>query len=314
MNTRQRLGLSLAPLLLRIALAVVFIWAGAVKLMTTMPVKGQDAAILANMGIGLKTGPLSPAVVPARSKPSDPAAPAGMQPPERPLPAPGAEPKKPGNPSRAEPPLRPEAKPIIVTQAEPSPSGMPMPLLALAAPASPSASAPASASTAPAYTAEQFPDAQEVLAVYGIAIGLHKASIPGGPAGSTMALVPAAFGQGSVPIYLAWAAGITELAGGALVLIGLFTRFWSFAIACVMLVAMWMTQIGPAIQSGDTFLLVLPRHEWNRMDLFVPLLFQFTLFMMALALTILGAGSASVDGAPGAPSGGGSGGPAKKPA
>lgn len=309
MNTRQRLGLSLAPLLLRIALAVVFIWAGAVKLMTTMPVKGQDAAILANMGIGLKTGPLSPAVIPAPSKPSDPAAPAGMQPPERPLPAPGAEPRKPGNPSRAEPPLRPEAKPIIVTQREAAPSAMPMPLLALAAPAS----APASASAAPAYTADQFPDAQEVLAVYGIAIGLHKASIPGGPAGSTMALVPAAFGQGSVPIYLAWAAGITELAGGALVLIGLFTRFWSFAIACVMLVAMWMTQIGPAIQSGDTFLFILPNHPWNRMDLFVPFMFQFTLFMMALALTILGAGSASVDGAPSAVSGG-SAGPAKKPA
>jgi uncharacterized membrane protein YphA (DoxX/SURF4 family) len=36
---------------LRLALGVIFIWAGVTKVVTTMPVKGDDAAMLGNMGV-----------------------------------------------------------------------------------------------------------------------------------------------------------------------------------------------------------------------------------------------------------------------
>src|SRR6185436_5271861 len=40
-----------------------------------------------------------------------------------------------------------------------------------------------------------------------------------------------------VPAFFAWAAGLSEFAGGALLALGLFTRISSFFIACTMLTA-----------------------------------------------------------------------------
>src|SRR4051812_2087450 len=51
-----------APLILRICLGLIFIWAGLGKLMDTFPVKGQDAADLANMGVNMAAAtPVAPA-------------------------------------------------------------------------------------------------------------------------------------------------------------------------------------------------------------------------------------------------------------
>ncbi|QKK07291.1 MAG: hypothetical protein HND58_03365 [Planctomycetota bacterium] len=51
MRKRDSAGLAIAPLFLRLVLAVVFIWAGLGKFVHTFPVQGEDAAILANYGV-----------------------------------------------------------------------------------------------------------------------------------------------------------------------------------------------------------------------------------------------------------------------
>src|SRR5690606_33209558 len=60
MNHRQRLAVGVAPLLLRVALAITFIWAGLGKVAATMPVSGQAAATLANMGVSIPNAPVLP--------------------------------------------------------------------------------------------------------------------------------------------------------------------------------------------------------------------------------------------------------------
>ena len=44
-------GSLLAPIMLRVVIGLIFIWAGLGKLSTEMPVSGQAAATLANMGV-----------------------------------------------------------------------------------------------------------------------------------------------------------------------------------------------------------------------------------------------------------------------
>ena len=93
----------------------------------------------------------------------------------------------------------------------------------------------------------------------------------------------AAFTAGDAPLGLrpAWAwlgaAAVSELVGGALVLIGLMTRLGALAIACVMLVAMF------GVHWGSFFL--------NNQGIE----YTVALLGMALALLIAGGGQASVD-------------------
>ena len=94
---------------------------------------------------------------------------------------------------------------------------------------------------------------------------------------------------------LALAAALTELIGGILVLVGLLTRFSAFGLTNVMLVAMWLTGFGPAIQSGSTRLGFLPDYPWFGSDQWTLLLFQFSLCGAALALVFAGPGTLSMD-------------------
>jgi putative oxidoreductase len=93
----------------------------------------------------------------------------------------------------------------------------------------------------------------------------------------------AAFTAGEAPLGLrpAWAwlgaAAISELVGGVLVLIGLLTRLGAFAIACVMLVAMF------GVHWGSFFL-------GNK-----GIEYTVALLGMALALLIAGGGQVSID-------------------
>lgn len=110
-----------------------------------------------------------------------------------------------------------------------------------------------------------------------------------------MTLVPAKAADGQTPVMLAWGAAITELAGGVAILIGLFTRLCALAIAVVMGVAMWLTQIGPAVAGGGALLGFLPRHDAFDIAAWQPLLWQFSLLGAALALLFAGAGAISLD-------------------
>jgi putative oxidoreductase len=93
----------------------------------------------------------------------------------------------------------------------------------------------------------------------------------------------AEFATGDAPLGLrpGWlwlgAAAISELVGGALVLIGLATRLGAFAVACVMLVAMFGVHWGAFFMGNKG------------------IEYTVALLGMALALVIAGGGQASVD-------------------
>ena len=116
------------------------------------------------------------------------------------------------------------------------------------------------------------------LGVIFIAHGAQKVfGVWGGPGWSKFTSFPTPFGF-MRPAWL-WmgAAAVAELAGGALVLLGLFTRVGAFLIASVMLVAMFGV-------------------HWKG-GLFLPGGYEYTLALlgMSVALVIAGGGRASVD-------------------
>jgi len=257
MNYRQRMGLGVAPLLLRLALAVTFIWAGLGKIMTEIPVSGARAAALANMGVTVPGAPVLPA--PAAADPSTNSG--------DPQPADGFRDPPPGVNSLA--------------------------------PGAPSGGAAPAATTPPPlrYAAVDFPEPVNVRALYGIALHLHAAANPlPTPDGHTPpALWPARLAQDATPRYLAWIVTLTELIGGFLLLIGLLTRLSALGVALVMMGAIWLDQIGPAVQAGQTVLGFLPNRPAFDVEAWRPLLLQFTLLMAALAVVLAGSGTLAID-------------------
>ncbi|MBK7403716.1 MAG: DoxX family protein [Phycisphaerales bacterium] len=96
------------------------------------------------------------------------------------------------------------------------------------------------------------------------------------------------------PVRFAWAVSLTELIGGILVGVGLLTRIGAMGLAGVMLGALWLTTFGPALQTGDTMLGFLPKHDPFGPEWMVPVL-QVTLLCAALSLLFAGPGTMSLD-------------------
>jgi uncharacterized membrane protein YphA (DoxX/SURF4 family) len=253
-----------APVLIRLALGVTFLWAGLAKVLGTMSVGPESAAALANMGA---TVPKSPAA---------PGAPIT----NTPAPSPSASPP-------------PDAVPPATT---PGPGQDPMPADKFSTPGDPARPGGSALSgPTPLDYAAQTP----VKQVYGLALAIHGAANPPARADGSvpMATWPRTLGSGAWPVRLAYAVVIVELVGGAMVLMGLLTRAWAAALAGVMLGAIWLTQMGPAIQSGNTALGLFPAHAAWDMQAWMPLLWNFALLMMALALVVGGAGRLAIDNA-----------------
>lgn len=262
-----------APIPLRFVLAATFIWAGLGKIVATFPVQGEQAALLANMDYKFPAAPHTPPPAPT------PADPGEAQPPADPAPAP-ATPAENGSPET--PSARDRAPPDPLAAA-PSPYR-----LALANQA------------AVSKTAADFPDPIEVKRLYGLALLTYTAAHPApNPDGTTPRPIwPEWAARDSWPIVLAWAAAITELAAGILVLVGLLTRLSALSLASVMAVAMWLTEFGPAIQAGQTVLGFLPQRDpWDPLA-WKTLLWQLSLFGAALALAFAGPGALAIDRAP----------------
>ena len=321
------LGPSIAPIFLRIALGVTFLWAGIGKMEATMTVKGEQAATLATMGVERirdeapprKTRrPTTPEPAPATTAPPEstetpinPATtvtPAPMGPPE-PVPAPEAKPAaKPSEPTQSPNGPKPDAPPPDAPKpADPAPVPQPprasgalaVPMLAqMTAPSiSPGAGTP---DPNRVYQAAEFPDEIEIPRVYGLALLLHKAANPpasADPASASqmMRLWPQSIGKGMWPVRLAWMVAITEVVAGLFVLVGLLTRASAIALAGTMLGAIWLTEIGPAMQAGSTVLGILPDRDPFSVDAWRPLLWQLSLFMGAMALVVLGSGALGFD-------------------
>ncbi|MBL8764975.1 MAG: DoxX family protein [Phycisphaerae bacterium] len=340
MPTRERLASGISPLFIRLALALTFIWAGLGKLFEDMEVKGQTAAMLANMGLSLPRAakpepakppapvpspaanpapapvptptppPPNPAPAPKEPAPAPgPATPPPAQP--QPQPAPQTPPPAPTPAPPAPPAPQPTTPPATPPQPQPAPTpkdpGTPPPTPPPANPETPKRPAafapplgafesqPASASSEA--TADQFPDPIKVRRVYGLALLLKTAAFPAPDekGQAVPAYWPRDLAQGTWPVNLAWSVAITELAGGTLLLIGMLTRLAALALGGTMIGAVWLTQIGPAVQSGKTVLGFLPDRSAFDIQAWQTPLWQVALLAMALSVVFSGAGALSID-------------------
>lgn len=343
MGLRERIALAWPPLVLRFGLALVFIWAGLGKVLEFTTLSGTEASTLAAMGVTVPgtTLPTPPAAPPSKSDAPKPAGPDSPLP--APEPAPGA-PDKPADKPAEKPADKPEgsAKGRTNSGKRPNPAVPDAGAGSGSKTASPApttsrgvirtahadlpgelGSPPAAARTQdapaagnqpsnPGTPAKTSPDGSRVRVVYRLALMLHGASKPGTSESGkpTIALWPAQLSAGNYPVYLAWAVTLTELVGGFFVLLGVLTRLSALGIASVMGGAIWLTQIGPAVQSGKALLGFLPTH--GAFDpAWMPLQFQVALLCMSVALLFAGPGVAALDNVL---FGGGDGGPKKKPA
>jgi uncharacterized membrane protein YphA (DoxX/SURF4 family) len=143
-------------------------------------------------------------------------------------------------------------------------------------------------------TAADYPGPVPCRAMWGIALAVHHAA-HSAPGGAQMRLWPQTLGEGLWPKCFAVAVLIAELGGGACMVIGLFTRLAAFAGAGVMLGAIWLTQIGPAVQSGQTLLGFLPAHDVWDARAWMPMAWQTSLLGSSLALMCLGCGALALD-------------------
>jgi uncharacterized membrane protein YphA (DoxX/SURF4 family) len=274
MTFRERLALHLAPWPLRLALGATFIWVGLGKIDAYEPAKPEDRAALVEMGVLL-----------GESRPASTEPKLEAKPDSKPLPKAETkdEPKPDPKPSAPPPPLKKDG-----------------PTAWLDNPETTDPHAPRIVRTAQAAT----PKVEELVRRMhpSIAMRVYRASrgeVPGveAPKEPTKPWIywPAFLGKGAWPMYQAWMVSLTEMIGGALVLVGLFTRLASVMLVFVMLGAMWLTQIGPAIASGQTVLGVLPNHDAYDVRAWMPFFWQLALMGGALALTLSGAGSLSLD-------------------
>jgi uncharacterized membrane protein YphA (DoxX/SURF4 family) len=268
MSLARSSAYSAAPIPLRLIIAVTFVWAGLGKFIATMPVQGEQAALLANMGVSL------PAPAPDADAPDQDTVP------------------EPADQPESEPaPTRDDGAPDTPTGDDPPPPGGSLPPLMQAAGAAPATT------QAPGFTAGDFPEPVEVSRLHGLALLTYGAAHPGTADDGTpiKPIWPEWAARDHWPVTLAWTAAITELAAAVLILVGLLTRLSALSIAGVMLTAAWLTELGPAIQSGDTLLGFLPSRPLWDPGAWKTLLWQFSLAGAALALALAGPGAFSLD-------------------
>lgn len=282
---RCSLGATLAPVLLRAVLAITFIWAGLGKIIPQMPVDAAQVATLTSMGVKI------PASGPAGT--SLPAQPADA--PDRPLPPPDAGPGDgvPASdsvvaPTPTERAANPGAGSAGQIPGEPAPAAV----------SGGAATADAPASSGSTLAAPAGPSSEvRVRRMWGLALRIHAAANPSLDATGKpqMKLWPGFLGSGNWPRYFAIAVVIAELGGGILLALGLLTRLGAVLLAGVMVGAIWLDQIGPAMQAGNTVLFFLPDHSPWDVAAWRPLLWQLSLLASAGAVAMLGAGAPSLD-------------------
>lgn len=288
MRCRDHIALTLPSFLLRLALAITFLWAGTAKIIGTTTVQGDDAARLANLGVTFIAD--TPVSEPDTQTPSEP---------QTPLPGTEATPDE-ATPTADD--LLDQAEDLFSdTESDPESE------TDLESPRSPVVRSDDHAlytlqtvvqSAAPAVGSD-YPDPVIIKRVYSIALLIDHASNPALTEDSqpVSSLLPKWMGKGKMPVISAWATAITELAAGAFLLIGFLTRLSAFSLMTVMLVALWSTNIGPAmLHDSNAILGFIPRAA----DVWAPasysvMLWQFALIIMSLSVMLLGAGPLSID-------------------
>ncbi|MFN0010301.1 MAG: DoxX family membrane protein [Phycisphaerales bacterium] len=298
MTTSERIAIAWTPLFLRLALAATFIWAGSIKVFFQMDVSGEKAAALTAMGLTLPTAaPVSPPAQPSPASPDVPVPPPGSGAGglDKPLPVPDSAPAP-----KADKPASKTKPPAIKPGGAGGPAARTIPMVEVEA--ATDIATPAAARTVRTVAMRQ--DAAggsvaptvKVRRLYGLALMLQGAAkVPTDAGKKQFALWPGTLATGKRPLVAAWAVALTELIAGSLVLIGLFTRLSALSLGACMTGALWLTEIGPAIQSGSAALGFLPNYDVADTKLWSTPLWQFGLLMSALALACAGAGVASID-------------------
>lgn len=255
-----------APIPLRLILALTFLWAGFGKVLNTIPVQGEHAALLANMGYDFPQ-PEQDQTDPPESQ-SDTA---------------------PDQEQDSPPADLPPLLSIAQDQSPDEPAKQPTPQ--------------AESPITPRFTAADFQTETQVKALYGLAILTYTASHPDPREDGSIPppIWPEWAARGSWPITTAWATAIVEIAAGLFVLVGFLTRLSAIALGTLMATAAWLTQIGFAIQSGNTFLGFLPAHGLWDITAWQPLLWQLALMCAAFSLALAGPGAIALDRIPGSP-------------
>ncbi len=222
MRFREKLALSFAPITLRVLVGVAFLWLGLGRLVDRIVIDGEDAVILAELGV---VG-------------------AGMA---------GSASATSGQPAG------------VPTRGESRVGSLPGPI--------------------------------ETRRLYRDALMIYNAANPRPDASGQrpVSTWPGALAGGNAPVVLSWVGTSIALGGGALVLLGFFTRFWGAMMILLMLILAWLTQIGPAVQSGETQIGVLPDRPLLDPAMNQELLWQFVLLMAAITLTLAGSGALALD-------------------
>lgn len=253
MRNREKTALAFTPLVLRVLLAATFIWAGVGKILGEVQVSGQQAALLANMGVAT-SGTARQTPAPSQLAPTEPLRPTG-----------GDARITPANDAR-----------IILTNFTQQDQQR-------------------------IYTAADFSKPVSVQAVHKITLLVHAAASPGWASTGErqMRLLPEELSKDQWPVRLAWAAALTEFFGGLFLFFGFLTRLSAFSIFWVMATAIWLTTIGPGLQTqADPG---TPGFFQGRdlMDIsqWVMQMWQLSLLSSCLALVFAGPGALSLDSA-----------------
>lgn len=292
MRLRDQVALTLPSFILRLVLGVTFLWAGTGKLVGTYSVTGDGAARLANIGV-MPTAP-APFIENQDSSVEeqldDSSAPETNTIPDQ-------------SPTTTEDqeintPDLTEMADTIIEQIEDAVEDVPA-----IEPDTPELNEQVQLIpvqfTNNQYAASDFPELMEVKRVYSISLMLSRAANPGLTENSTpiQPIMPEILGSKPWANALAWTVAITELVTGLFLVLGLFTRLSAMGTFVVMCVAMWMTQLGPAIiQDQSTILGFIPKASdpWAP-SAYMGLLWQLGLAGMSLAVFFLGSGAIGVD-------------------
>ncbi len=301
MTFGQRVSLNVPPLLLRLGLAFVFIYYGAGKLFyEDMPVRGESAAWLANHGFidEAKLPPVGgpPADTPTRM-PEE--ADEGTAPAEAPADEPEPTDERGdgnGNGDGVDGDAG-DAGTQTRTMRDAS-AGFAMVLAQQEGGVEPAGdgdgdgadAAPADGATE-RYSPADFGEPVEVSRRLALVLMMRGAAEAGD--------WPVQLASPTVLGLLSWMAALTEFFGGWLVLLGFLTRLWALGLAGTMFVAMWLTQLAPAIGSDTAYLGFLPELQLSDPAVWTQawktLHFQLILMLAALAVFFSGPGMASLD-------------------
>lgn len=308
----SKTGPLVSPLLLRVVLGITFVWAGLGKLIPIVDYKGQDAAILANLGTGVAPAmPLRtpataepPALAPPASLPLPETAPAGKPTPQKPSSRQSKPPAANGYTSAA--PASPDLNRLPATadtsnaRVRPAAAkGKSQPTAVPAQPEAPQKPAPAVDTLPPGgkYTAAHFAEPARARRAYQLSVVMVRAAYPQPSIGSAhpKPYWPAMFATSPWVVWLAFGVAVTELFAGVLLMVGFLTRLSAALLVCVALAAMWLTQVGPAMSTGQTTFGLLPDRTWWDPQLWTAFFWQLLIIASGFAVACMGAGALSVD-------------------